>query len=74
MSNYIFGIKTRSGEHIDVSRTARGAKCYATRHGYRTVTVRNMHHYYVTEYATKSCSGGWGYCVNAENILAARTR
>jgi len=69
----IYGIKTRSGEHIDISRTVRGAKNYATRHGYTAVTVRNSNHYYVTELAVKH-GARWKDLQNAHNILAARTR
>lgn len=39
-SNHTYGVLDRDGCHIDVSRSVRGAKCYATRNGYLTVTVR----------------------------------
>jgi len=70
---YVYGVKTLTGEHIDVSNTERGAKNYATRHGYTVITLRNTNHYYVVELAYRQ-NGKWFYIPSAENILAARTR
>lgn len=56
---YVYGIKTQTGQHIDVSLSEKGAKQYATRHGYIVVTRRDAMHYYVTEIAKKNESGGW---------------
>jgi len=70
---YIYGIKSSTGEHIDVSKTERGAKAYATRHGYAVVTMRNAAHYYVVELAYKR-DGKWFYIPSAETVLVARTR
>lgn len=36
----IFGVVDRAGAHVDVSKTERGAKQYATRNGYDRVTAR----------------------------------
>lgn len=36
----VFGVLGSDGSHIDTSLTQRGAKCYATRHGYKSVTKR----------------------------------
>lgn len=40
MSNHVYGVQISDGSHVDVSRTLHGAKCYATRHGHKRVTVR----------------------------------
>ena len=37
----IYGVLDSNSCHIDVSTTERGAKCYATRHGYTSVSVRH---------------------------------
>jgi hypothetical protein len=36
----IYGIIDNNGIFHDTSRTLRGAKCYATRHGYKSVGYR----------------------------------
>lgn len=54
----IYGIVTRNGEHIDVSRSEKGAKRYATMHGYKTVSRRNENYYYVFVIAEKK-DGKW---------------
>ena len=36
----MYGVITADGTHTDVSKTEKGAKRYATLHGYDTVTVR----------------------------------
>jgi len=40
MTNDIFGVIDSTGTHIDVSKTERGAKNYATRNGYNNVSIR----------------------------------
>lgn len=43
MKNYIptvYGVVDSTGHHSDVSSTERGAKNYATRHGYKKVSRR----------------------------------
>lgn len=52
-TQYVYGIVTTSGEHIDVSNSGRGAKQYATLNGYDTVSRRNVNHYYVDVIAKK---------------------
>lgn len=54
----IYGIVTKSGEHIDTSGTLRGAKNYATRHGYSIVSRRGDGSYHVQEIAYKA-NGKW---------------
>lgn len=54
----IYGIVTSSGEHIDVSHSKHGAKCYATRHGYNTISVRYNCGYHVDIVAIK-VDGKW---------------
>jgi hypothetical protein len=53
----IYGILS-DGVHHDVSKTLHGAKCYATRNGYTTVTIRYNCGYIVSEVAHKFC-GKW---------------
>ena len=48
----IFGI-TESGVHYDVSKTEKGAKRYATIHGFRKVSIRFNGGYIVTVIAEK---------------------
>ena len=40
MNQHIFGVLGSQGQHIDVSNSERGAKNYATRNGYKEVTIR----------------------------------
>lgn len=37
---HTYGVLGIEGNHIDVSKTERGAKQYATRHGYTRVSIR----------------------------------
>lgn len=37
--SHTYGVNTRGG-YVDVSRTERGAKNYATRHGYNEIHIR----------------------------------
>lgn len=39
-TNYTFGVVNAQGEHIDVSHSEKGAKNFATRHGYNRVSLR----------------------------------
>ncbi len=47
-----------NGVHKDVSKSERGAKNYATRHGFLTVTIRYNCGYVVAEIAHKY-TGKW---------------
>lgn len=38
--NNIYGVVNAQGIHTDVSKTEKGAKNYATRHGYNKVSIR----------------------------------
>lgn len=38
--NNTFGVLNANNEHIDVSKSEKGAKQYATRNGYNTVSIR----------------------------------
>lgn len=58
MSQYVYGIATNAGEHIDVSHSERGAKKYATNNGYTVVTKRSVSGYHVMTIATKE-NGKW---------------
>lgn len=55
---YVFGVINRDGVLIDTSRTARGAKAYATRHGYDKIGARHVDHYYAQLIAEKR-AGVW---------------
>jgi hypothetical protein len=55
----IYGILDSNDAHIDTSKTLTGAKQYATRHGYTTVSRRDSNHYYVNIVAVKSPRGNW---------------
>jgi hypothetical protein len=48
-----------NGSHIDVSKTERGAKNYASRNGYDTVTIRYNCGYIAEEIAYKNKLGKW---------------
>ena len=54
-----YGILDSQNCHIDVSRTEKGAKNYATRNGYKTVSIRYSCGYDVDIVATKRPSGKW---------------
>lgn len=56
-SNNIYGVLV-DGVHIDISKTERGAKQYATKHGYLTVTVRYNCGYIAAQIAHKY-TGKW---------------
>jgi hypothetical protein len=49
-----------NGAHVDVSKTERGAKCFATRNGFLTVTIRYNCGYIAEEIAHKYV-GKWKY-------------
>ena len=53
----IYGVLV-NGTHTDVSTTEKGAKIYATRHGYLTVTVR-YNCGYVAEQIAHKYTGKW---------------
>ena len=36
----MYGVLNRNNEHIDVSNTLQGAKCYATRNDYKKISLR----------------------------------
>jgi len=42
-----------NGVHVDVSKTLHGAKCYATKNGFLTITVRFKGGYIAKEVAYK---------------------
>ena len=55
----IYGIVTSRGEHIDVSKSERGAKQYATRNGYNKISVRFNCGYDVQIIAERGANGKW---------------
>lgn len=56
-NNNMYGVLS-NGVHIDVSHTERGAKNFATRNGYLTITIRYNGGYIAKEIAHKY-SGKW---------------
>ena len=54
----IYGVINYIGEMIDVSNSERGAKNYATRHGYDLVSIRYDAGYYVDILSMK-VAGKW---------------
>jgi hypothetical protein len=48
-----FGVASINDSYTDVSSTERGAKNYATRHGYKEVYIRHNNGYYVELVSTK---------------------
>jgi len=58
-----FGVLNHEGVHIDVSKSLKGAKNYATRNGYTKVSIRyNMG--YIASIVAEKINGKW---VNIEN-------
>ena len=57
--NNTYGIVNRDGVHIDVSKSEKGAKQYATRNGYDKVSIRNNSGYDVDIIAVKNKNGRW---------------
>lgn len=57
-NNHVHGVVGKDGIHHDVSRTERGAKQYATKHGYDKVSVRFNGGYNVAVIAEK-IDGKW---------------
>lgn len=53
-----------NGSHVDVSKTERGAKLFATKNGFNTVTIRFNCGYIAKELAYKNKAGKW---VNLES-------
>ena len=60
----MYGILNSEGTHTDVSKTLQGAKSYATRNGYKRVSMRQGYHAF--EMATKE-GAKW---VNYDTSLA----
>lgn len=54
----LFGVLDSDGGHVDVSKTLRGAKNYATRHGYTIVTSRADGSYHARTESIKE-GGKW---------------
>jgi len=53
-----YGILDSNDCHIDVSRTEKGAKRYATNHGYNKVSVR-YNSGYIVEIVAEKIDGKW---------------
>jgi len=55
----IYGVLNSDGTHVDVSKSERAAKAYATRHGYTQVSIRYNSGYNVSIIAEKGKNGQW---------------
>ncbi len=55
----IYGVVNTEGIHIDVSKSERGAKQYATRHGYKRVSIRYNSGYTAVTIAVKNDKNRW---------------
>jgi hypothetical protein len=58
MSQHVYGVKDHNGNHVDVSKTLRGAKCYATINDYHIVTVR-FNCGYITKVIARKLNDKW---------------
>jgi plastocyanin domain-containing protein len=58
-TNNIYGVVNYKGEHIDVSNSERGAKSFATRNGYKKISIRYNGGYDVVVIAEKNERGKW---------------
>lgn len=65
----IYGVLDANDNHTDTSKTLTGAKQYATRNGYSTVSSRNADHYYVNIEAVKSKRGNWLTPAQAQDAI-----
>jgi hypothetical protein len=57
--NNTYGIVNAEGTHYDVSKTEKGAKNYATRHGYTRVSIRYNGGCHCEVIAEKNAKGKW---------------
>jgi hypothetical protein len=56
---HTYGIVNSQGIHIDVSLTEKGAKNYATRNGYKSISIRYNSGCIVAIVAKKTSNGKW---------------
>lgn len=61
---HTYGVVNTNGDHIDVSKSEKGAKQYATRHGYNKVSIRYNCGCIVVIISEKSTNGKWIKYVN----------
>lgn len=54
-----YGVLNNEGVHTDVSKSEKGAKQYATRHGYNKVSMRYNGGYTVVMIAHRNSKGRW---------------
>ena len=54
----VYGVTDSSGIHTDTSKTLKGAKRYATNHGYTKVSVR-YNCGYIVEIVAEKIKGKW---------------
>ncbi len=55
----IYGVVNTEGIHTDVSKSEKGAKQYATRHGYDKVSIRFHSGYTIVIISVKNNKGRW---------------
>ena len=53
----IYGVTNKENIHTDTSNTLHGAKCYATRNGFKNVSMRIGYSAILLEY--RDASGKW---------------
>lgn len=58
--HYVYAVGGLNIGMTDVSRSEKGAKQYATRHGYEYVYRRNVNTWYVVTIWRKDEKGKWG--------------
>ena len=56
---HMYGVVNSEGVHIDVSKSEKGAKNYATRHGYTKISIRYSNGYIVVVLSEKNANGKW---------------
>lgn len=60
----MYGVIDSTGAHVDVSKTEKGAKNYASQNGYKKVSVRYNSGYNAEIIAVKNPKGKWTKQVN----------
>jgi hypothetical protein len=58
-NQHMYGVLNKDMIHTDVSTSEKGAKNYATRHGYTKVSIRYNLGYHVDFIAEKTPTGRW---------------
>ena len=62
----VYGVTDNKNIHKDVSKTLLGAKQYATKHGYKTVSLRHGYNIKLIEY---KFNNKWNKCEHFLNMF-----